>query len=271
MQGPAAGPESVRVLPSQSIKFDIPTPVAAAPGQNLVAAAEKHIIEAAPNVHSPVGGTVVLNHHSSPWAPAALPADLSTTASAAPADGATGGEKQAASPYAFHSTKWRRLDGDRGTRFSKPPSTPAVYEAASLSSTSPIIQVAARAPEPPVTLPAMKPIATTTSILGPKNFLPEVQPAEAIERVVLHDNTSAKLESAPEQAPDVMSKHLQQLIASACKKAPKEIELTVVSENKLSVRVKAHGPQECEELSNRIFGLPELTPYQVALEITVEK
>jgi hypothetical protein len=65
--------------------------------------------------------------------------------------------------------------------------------------------------------------------------------------------------------------HLQQRIAAACGKSSKDIEVKATTETELAVRVKANSTLEGEELSNRIFQLPELGPCQVSLDVLVMK
>jgi len=64
---------------------------------------------------------------------------------------------------------------------------------------------------------------------------------------------------------------LQQRIAAACGKSSNDIEVTATTETNVSVRVRARSTLEGEELSNRIFQLPELGPCQVSLDVVVIK
>jgi len=64
---------------------------------------------------------------------------------------------------------------------------------------------------------------------------------------------------------------LQQRIAAVCGKSINDIEVTAVTDTNVSVRVRARSTLEGEELSNRIFQLPELGPCQVSLDVVVIK
>ncbi|HLJ95017.1 MAG TPA: hypothetical protein VKU02_17710 [Gemmataceae bacterium] len=68
-----------------------------------------------------------------------------------------------------------------------------------------------------------------------------------------------------------LQSHLQQSIAAACGKSNKDIEVTAASETNVAVRIRARSTLEGEALSNRIFQLPELGPYQVSLDVVVIK
>ena len=64
---------------------------------------------------------------------------------------------------------------------------------------------------------------------------------------------------------------LQERIARVCGKPLKDVEVTATSETAIAVRVKAYSTLEGEEISNRIFHLPELGPCQVSLDVVVRK
>jgi hypothetical protein len=78
-------------------------------------------------------------------------------------------------------------------------------------------------------------------------------------------------EAAPEPSAKGMhvalQTRLQQSIAKACSKSLKEVEVTALSEKSILVKVKAHTAQEGEQLSTKIFQMPELAPYKVSLDI----
>lgn len=65
--------------------------------------------------------------------------------------------------------------------------------------------------------------------------------------------------------------HLQQRIAAVCGKSSNDVEVTAVTETNVTVRVRARSTLEGEDLSNRIFQLPELVPCQVSLDVLVMK
>jgi osmotically-inducible protein OsmY len=97
-----------------------------------------------------------------------------------------------------------------------------------------------------ITTPAAEPYVTTGVIL--------------IER---------QEEPARPAKPLLAFSQLQRCIASACRKKPGDVEIKPLSASKLSVRVKASGFDEGDRLKDKIFGLPELAPYQIDLDIVV--
>jgi len=69
--------------------------------------------------------------------------------------------------------------------------------------------------------------------------------------------------------PTSQYKALEERIALACGKAPKDVEITSIAEKNLVIRVKARADAEGQILANKILQLTELRPYQVSLEIAV--
>jgi hypothetical protein len=65
--------------------------------------------------------------------------------------------------------------------------------------------------------------------------------------------------------------HLQQSIAKACHLPTKDVEVKLLSEKAVIVRIKARSAQEGEALSATIFQMPELGPYQVSLDIPLTR
>jgi hypothetical protein len=88
--------------------------------------------------------------------------------------------------------------------------------------------------------------------------------------VVLFESTEKA--PAPKVRPEVLLKQtrLQQAIAKACGKANKDVEVKLVSEKEVVVRVKAYNAREGQALSTAIFKMPELEKYQVSLDIPLK-
>jgi hypothetical protein len=63
--------------------------------------------------------------------------------------------------------------------------------------------------------------------------------------------------------------YLQERIARACGRRPTDLEVTCPARKTLRVRIAARDPKEAQRLSNAIFQLPELDPYEVSLDIPV--
>jgi osmotically-inducible protein OsmY len=74
---------------------------------------------------------------------------------------------------------------------------------------------------------------------------------------------------SPGESPQLAG--LQQRIARACGRRPSEVQVTCPAEKTLRVRVQARDPKEAQRLSNAIFQLPELDPYEVSLDIPVSR
>jgi hypothetical protein len=88
--------------------------------------------------------------------------------------------------------------------------------------------------------------------------------------ILFSDSTNEKvLQTNPALA--ALQTRLQERIAAVCGKSNKDIEVTAVTETDVAVRLKANSTLEGEELSNRIFQLPELGPCQVSLDVLVMK
>jgi hypothetical protein len=111
---------------------------------------------------------------------------------------------------------------------------------------------------------------------------PEAQVSEGTiffddtEKTVLTETTKTLPAETTKRVPaktasgtHALQKRLQQLIADACHKPLKDVEVMVVSATKLEVRVKTRYADECEALAKGIFQLPQLAAYQVSLEIPV--
>src|SRR5207245_5098837 len=81
--------------------------------------------------------------------------------------------------------------------------------------------------------------------------------------ILISDSANEKLLQA-NPALGALQTHLRQRIAAVCGKSNQDIEVRAVTETEVAVRVKAHSTLEGEELSNRIFQLPELGPCQVS-------
>jgi len=106
-------------------------------------------------------------------------------------------------------------------------------------------------------------------------FPPPVKKAPAVSHsgayvssgVILLD--SSEKPAQPKVRPDLLHKQarLQQAIAKACHKASRDVEVKLLSDKQLVVRVKARSAQEGQALSSLIFQMPELGPYQVSLDI----
>jgi hypothetical protein len=62
---------------------------------------------------------------------------------------------------------------------------------------------------------------------------------------------------------------LQQRIAGVCGKSAKDVEVTTNAGKSLLIRVQATNAAEGEKLSDLIFRIPELAPYEVSLDIAV--
>jgi hypothetical protein len=86
--------------------------------------------------------------------------------------------------------------------------------------------------------------------------------------MILFDSANEQLQNS-NPALRALQARLQQQIASACGKSNSDIEVTAATETDLSVRIKAHSALEGEQLSNRIFQLPELAPCQVSLDVVI--
>jgi hypothetical protein len=86
--------------------------------------------------------------------------------------------------------------------------------------------------------------------------------------IVFSDPANEKLMHA-NPALAALQTHLQQRIAAVCGKSNRDVEVRAVTETEVAVRVKANSTLEGEELSNRIFQLPELGPCQVSLDVLV--
>jgi hypothetical protein len=64
---------------------------------------------------------------------------------------------------------------------------------------------------------------------------------------------------------------LRQRIAATCGKSMKDVEVTLLPNNGMLVRLKAKDAAEGERLSDKIFLMPELETYQVSLDIPVSQ
>jgi hypothetical protein len=90
--------------------------------------------------------------------------------------------------------------------------------------------------------------------------------------VILKSDPASENETKPANpALADLQTRLQQRIAAVCGKPSKDVEVTAVTETNVAVRVKAISTLEGEDLSNRIFQLPELGPCQVSLDVLVMK
>src|SRR5262249_40931641 len=114
--------------------------------------------------------------------------------------------------------------------------------------------------------------ATHTSPAAGSNPSPIVKTGPYVTSGVIlkSDPASQKTQPANPVLADLQTR-LQQRIAAVCGKPSKDVEVTAVTETNLAVRVKANSTLEGEDLSNRIFQLPELGPCQVSLDVLVMK
>jgi osmotically-inducible protein OsmY len=87
--------------------------------------------------------------------------------------------------------------------------------------------------------------------------------------VVFFDMSEPLPEHKQPSTPTSQYKALEERIALACGKAPKDVEITSIAEKNLVIRVKARADAEGQILANKILQLTELRPYQVSLEIAV--
>ena len=88
--------------------------------------------------------------------------------------------------------------------------------------------------------------------------------------ILVSDTTNEEVQPT-NPALAALQTHLRQRIADVCGKPSRDVEVHARSETDLSVRVKANSTLEGEELSQRIFHLPELGPCQVSLDVLVMK
>lgn len=139
-------------------------------------------------------------------------------------------------------------------------------------------------PQPPAV--AQKQPATTNGValMNAVSKAPAPAPAtlqrpQAITRtgayvtngVILVSDTTNEEVQPTNPALAALQTHLRQRIADVCGKPSRDVEVHARSETDLSVRVKANSTLEGEELSQRIFHLPELGPCQVSLDVLVMK
>jgi hypothetical protein len=195
--------------------------------------------------------------------------------------------KDQSSPLKYYATKWRRLDGGIDAPASPGPVLGARLEAKVLGGSSGYILMDAEEPETPVA-PAKIFTKAVTQIqtVEHREVLATEHASGATDGTVFFDDTErvvaptitpkaqaavSERAVAPTLQPARMSlpERLQQLIAKTCNKPVQDVHVTVLSAGKLAVRIKASAAPECESLSKRIFEIPELTPFQVSLEIPV--
>jgi hypothetical protein len=74
---------------------------------------------------------------------------------------------------------------------------------------------------------------------------------------------------APAKPAALDAGRLRQQIQVTCGELASDVEVTVQSDKSLSVRVKSKSMDDGEKLSEKIFGMPELGPYQVSLDVQV--
>jgi hypothetical protein len=118
---------------------------------------------------------------------------------------------------------------------------------------------------------AVKPASSSAPAKGEKPPLPFKPRPYVTNGVILFGESANEERVHPNPALAALQNHLQQRIAAVCGKSSKDIEVTAVSETEVAVRVKAYSTLEGEELSNRIFQLPELGPCQVSLDVVLMK
>jgi osmotically-inducible protein OsmY len=112
--------------------------------------------------------------------------------------------------------------------------------------------------------PVIEPIKNT---ITPQN--PPAKPAEpyVTSGVMIFEGTSKVAQA--KSVPTTAQTKLQQRIAGVCSKPAQDVEVTKLSEKTLLIRVKATDASEGEKLSDLIFRIPELAPYEVSLDIPV--
>jgi hypothetical protein len=153
----------------------------------------------------------------------------------------------------------------------------SIEKSAPLESTTAALPVAKPKAEPITAVsaaPALHPyVATGMALLEVPEPLVEAKPVMPVPP----PRPSTLAAPAPTMNPLTKTKlvgvqvQMQRSIAQACGKSMREVEVQALSDTKLVVRVKAHDNREAEQLSSKIFQLPELEPYEVSLDIPVSR
>ena len=118
---------------------------------------------------------------------------------------------------------------------------------------------------------AIKPAAHSQSATAPKPPAVLKTGRYVTNGVILLSNPADEEILHANPALRALQRHLQQRIAAVCGKSSNDIEVTAVTETNVAVRVRVRSTLEGEDLSNRIFQLPELGPCQVSLDVLVMK
>jgi hypothetical protein len=130
----------------------------------------------------------------------------------------------------------------------------------------------------PVSMPAdpRKPVAEPTAKAAPGGAYvtsglilldDEEKDPEPVAKVSAPPAPPKPVAPVVRSAPD--AGRLRQQIMASCGTLAKSVEVTAESDKSLSVRVKARSVADGEKLSEKIFGMPELGPYQVSLDVQV--
>jgi hypothetical protein len=130
-------------------------------------------------------------------------------------------------------------------------------------------QTALVAAEKPAPAPPTKPAVTVPAVSSHKKPSTSGADSYVSSGVVILDSTETMVQPKVKPALLALQTRFQQRIALACAKPTKEVAVVAQSEKSLHVRVKARSTKEAEELSSKVFQLPELEPFEVSLDILV--
>jgi hypothetical protein len=145
--------------------------------------------------------------------------------------------------------------------------TQVPHVASSTVKTVPAIQkVEHTTPMPSTTTLTVATTPAKASLPG-KATLPAPGSSYVTSGVVLFDTTEVSIQAPVKHIKAPANTRLQERIAAVCGRAVRDVEVTQLSEKELLVRVKARTAGEGEQLSSKIFQMPELDPYKVSLDI----
>jgi osmotically-inducible protein OsmY len=267
-QSTPARADQVNLLPPTALPVDAQPAV---PFLNTVPQTAESSADRQKSLWSPAKATTAPHKDDIALAAAQLPtqpADIGKSDTGPNSEPSSAAEHANSSPAMYHPTKWRRLDSIRGFWSAKPVAGPAAEPVKSVAGSPGIVLISDNEPEAPVAAPANLAVSSPAAS-GPKPA-PVVPPQMPVSEGMIIFDDSEKT-TAPETTPNshALQKRLQELIAATCHKSLEDVEVIVSSPGQLDVHVKARQADECEPLAKRIFQLPELSAFQVSLEIPV--
>ncbi len=159
----------------------------------------------------------------------------------------------------------------------EPPAQPVVQTSNHEVVSTPAPLAVASAPRPLPVEPPPQPVVLTSnrevlSTPAPMAVAvaPRPEPVSSVPQQVIPTAAPATpVYNAVPARPSPVTQVLQQRIAKACAGQARDVEIIPVSDSSMTVRMKVRNAAAGQQVGRAVLNLPELTPYQVKLEVQI--